>query len=152
MSKRVSRPPGQRDVLMLAVPAGGLHLPELQQQLPVAAGGCAVRHHEGVLRSFSVQDVEPRRAAALCTAEAGAPETGAADQQQPAPPDPPQLGTTKIGGLCWSGHSAHTHTCTSMFVLYTFILLFRPNSFSYFFDLNFFKSHYFNNARATLPR
>lgn len=95
----VCRPPGQRDLHVLPAPAGGLHLSELQQQLPVASvsGAC----HRGFLRTFPVQDVEPGRAAAVCAAEPRAPETGAADQQQPAVPDPPQLSATEIRGLCW---------------------------------------------------
>lgn len=95
----VCRPPGQRDLHVLPAPAGGLHLSELQQQLPVASvsGAC----HRGVLCTLPVQDVEPRRAAAVCAAEPRAPETGAADQQQPAVPDPPQLSAAEIRGLCW---------------------------------------------------
>lgn len=93
----VCRPPGQRDLLVRAAPAGGLHLPELRQQLPVAAVS-GVRHR-GVLHTLPVQDVEPRWAAAVGAAEPAAPETGAADQQQPAAPDPPQLGATEIRGL-----------------------------------------------------
>lgn len=81
---------------MLAAPAGVLHLPELQQQLPVASGGGG---HRGVCRTLPVPDVEPRRASAVSSAEPGAPETGAADQQQPAVPDPPELRATEIRGL-----------------------------------------------------
>lgn len=91
-------PAGQRDLLVLAAPAGVLHLPELQQQLPVAAVGG--RHgRRGVLRSLPVPDVERRRDSAVAAAEPGAPETGAADQQQPAVPDPPELRATEIRGL-----------------------------------------------------
>lgn len=88
---------GQRDLLLLAAPAGVLHLPELQQQLPVASGGAG--GHRGVRRTLPVPDVEPRRASAVCAAEPGAPETGAAAQQQPAAPDPPELRATEIRGL-----------------------------------------------------
>lgn len=88
---------GQRDLRVLAAPAGVLHLPELQQQLPVASGGGGGRR--GVCRALPVPDVEPRRASAVSAAHAGAPETGAADQQQPASPDPPELGATEIRGL-----------------------------------------------------
>lgn len=79
---------------MFAAPAGGLHLSELQQQLPVTSvsGVCL----GGFLRSLPVQDVEPGRAAALGAAEPGAPQAGAADQQQPAAADPPQLRTGEI--------------------------------------------------------
>lgn len=83
---------------MLAAPAGVLHLSELRQQLPVASIG-GLRGHRGVLRSLPVPDVEPRRASAVSAAEPGAPETGAADQQQPAVPDPPELRATEIRGL-----------------------------------------------------
>lgn len=96
---RFCHPPGQRDLLVHAAPAGGLHLLELRQQLPVAAVGAGARHR-GVLRPLPVQDVEPGRAAAVDAAPPSAPETGAADQQQPALPDPPQLGATEIRGLC----------------------------------------------------
>ena len=83
---------------MLAAPAGGLHLPELQQQLSVASASSVC--HGGFLCPLPVQDVEHKRAAPLRAAQHGATETGAADQQQPAAPDPPQLGTTEIRGLC----------------------------------------------------
>lgn len=91
-------PAGQRDLLVLAAPAGVLHLPELQQQLPVAAVG-GRRGHKGVLHWFPVPDVECRRGSTVSAAEPGAPETGAADQQQPAVPDPPELRATEIRGL-----------------------------------------------------
>lgn len=89
---------GQRDLRMLAAPAGVLHLPELQQQLPVASGGGG-GGRRGVCRALPVPDVEPRRASAVSAAHTGAPETGASDQQQPASPDPPELGATEIRGL-----------------------------------------------------
>lgn len=90
---------GQRDLLMFAAPAGGLHLPELQQQLPVAPVCCSP--HRGIHCSLPVQDLEPRRASALGAAEPQPTETRAADQQQLASFDPPQHRATEIRGFCW---------------------------------------------------
>lgn len=104
----VCRPPGQCDLLVFAAPAGGLHLRELRQQLPVTSVSSVC--HWGFLCLLPVSDVEPRRAAALCAAEPGAPETGVADQQQPAVPDPAQLRTAEIRGLCWWVHRPHINT------------------------------------------
>ena len=91
--------PGQRDLLLLRVPAGGHHLPELQQQLPVAPGN-AVRYG-GSGGAIPVPHLERRRPAALHPAGPGAPETGAADQQQPAPSHPPHVSPAEIRGVHW---------------------------------------------------
>lgn len=91
------RPPGQCDLLVFAAPAGGLHLCELQQQLPVAP--ISIASCGGFLRSLPVQDVEPGGVAALRPTQPRSTATEAADQQQLATPDPPQLGTTEIRGL-----------------------------------------------------
>lgn len=94
---RLFCPLGQCDLLVFAAPAGGLHLCELQQQLPVAP--ISIAWCGGFLHSLPVQDVEPGGVTALRPTQPRSTETEAADQQQLATPDPPQLGTTEIRGL-----------------------------------------------------
>lgn len=98
------RPLGQHDLLVLAAPAGGLHLPELQQQLPdTSVGGVCLW---GFLCSLPVQNVEHGGSATVGAVEPGAAEAAAAHQQQSAALDPPQLRTTEIRGLYrWVKHT-----------------------------------------------
>lgn len=71
-------PPGQCDLLMLAAPAGGVHISELQQQLPGSSSSSAC--HRGVFGSLPDQDMEHEGAAAVCAAEPRRTNTAATNQ------------------------------------------------------------------------